>query len=158
MNIFMLHESPILSAKLMSDKHVPKMIVESAQILSTAHRVLDGIPDKRITKQGRELAYNRLPHDDHYYYEYNPNHPSCIWVRESVDNYNWLLATIDKLGIYLQTPPMHIPHTPQTSIPQVMPDVYQSTNPIDGYLNYYMSEKLFTQKDSDRFLSMIPYL
>ena len=42
MNIFYLDEDPVKAAQYMCDKHVVKMIVESAQILSTAHRVLDG--------------------------------------------------------------------------------------------------------------------
>ena len=42
MNIFYLDSSPSKSAKLHCDKHVVKMIVEYAQLLSTAHRVHDG--------------------------------------------------------------------------------------------------------------------
>lgn len=42
MNIFYLEHSPELSAQSMADKHIVKMIVETAQLLSTAHRVLDG--------------------------------------------------------------------------------------------------------------------
>ena len=41
MNIFALHESPEVSAEMACDKHVVKMILESAQLLCTAHRVLD---------------------------------------------------------------------------------------------------------------------
>ena len=42
MNIFYLHEDPQVSAKMHCDKHVVKMIIEYAQMLSTAHRMLDG--------------------------------------------------------------------------------------------------------------------
>ena len=42
MNIFILHEYPVEAAQLQCDKHVVKMIVESAQMLCTAHRMLDG--------------------------------------------------------------------------------------------------------------------
>jgi hypothetical protein len=42
MNIFILHEDPVVAAQMQCDKHVPKMVVESAQMLSTAHRMLDG--------------------------------------------------------------------------------------------------------------------
>ena len=38
----MLHENPDENVKLHCDKHVVKMILEYAQMLSTAHRVLDG--------------------------------------------------------------------------------------------------------------------
>ena len=42
MNIFVLDRDPYKAAEMMCDKHVVKMILESAQMLSTAHRVLDG--------------------------------------------------------------------------------------------------------------------
>ena len=42
MNIFVLDDNPITAAKQHCDKHVVKMIIESAQMLSTAHRMLDG--------------------------------------------------------------------------------------------------------------------
>ena len=42
MNIFYLDKDPVVAAQMMCDKHVVKMILESAQMLSTAHRVLDG--------------------------------------------------------------------------------------------------------------------
>ena len=42
MNIFVLDSDPVVSAQMMCDKHVVKMIVESAQMLSTVHRYLDG--------------------------------------------------------------------------------------------------------------------
>jgi hypothetical protein len=37
MNIFYLHEDPVIAAKLQYNKHVVKMILESAQMLCTAH-------------------------------------------------------------------------------------------------------------------------
>ena len=42
MNIFYLDKNPVVAAQMQCDKHVVKMILESAQMLSTAHRVLDG--------------------------------------------------------------------------------------------------------------------
>ena len=42
MNIFYLHENPKICAEMHLDKHSSKMLVEYAQLLSTAHRVLDG--------------------------------------------------------------------------------------------------------------------
>ena len=39
MNIFYLHENPVTAAEMSCDKHVTKMILESAQLLSTCHRV-----------------------------------------------------------------------------------------------------------------------
>ena len=42
MNIFYLHRDVDTCAEMHNDKHVVKMILEYAQLLSTAHRVLDG--------------------------------------------------------------------------------------------------------------------
>ena len=42
MNLFYLHNDPVKSAEMHCDKHVVKMIIEYAQIMSTAHRMLDG--------------------------------------------------------------------------------------------------------------------
>ena len=55
MNIFHLDRDPVQSAQWMIDKHVVKMIVESAQLLSTAHRVLDGEEYYDKNKNGHKL-------------------------------------------------------------------------------------------------------
>ena len=44
MNIFYLHDDPIYCAQMHCDKHVVKMILEYAQLLSTAHHEIDGTP------------------------------------------------------------------------------------------------------------------
>ena len=75
MNIFAVHEDPRLAALELPDKLIPKMIVESAQMLSTAHRVLDG-NEKADAKGLYKKAYE--------------NHPSTIWVRQDAMNYWWL--------------------------------------------------------------------
>ena len=47
MNLFILDRNPIIAAQDQCDKHVVKMIVESAQMLSTVHRMLDGVETRR---------------------------------------------------------------------------------------------------------------
>ena len=42
MNIFYLHREPDIAAQMHVDKHCVKMILETCQLLSTAHRILDG--------------------------------------------------------------------------------------------------------------------
>ena len=44
MNIFILDKDLQIAAQMLCDKHIPKMIIESAQMLSTVHRMLDGTP------------------------------------------------------------------------------------------------------------------
>ena len=43
MNIFYLHKDPKTCAEMHLDKHCVKMLIEYAQLMSTAHRVIDGI-------------------------------------------------------------------------------------------------------------------
>ena len=43
MNIFYLDKEVVPCAQMHLDKHCVKMILEYAQLLSTAHRVLDGM-------------------------------------------------------------------------------------------------------------------
>lgn len=86
MNIFYTSTCPIQAARNLCNVHVNKMIIESCQLLSAAHHVLDG-PDaiKGIMK---------LTHT---------NHPSSVWVRSSSQHYNWLLEhLIELLKIFEQ--------------------------------------------------------
>ena len=53
MNIFVLDKNPIKAAQQHCDKHVVKMIVESGQMLSTAHRILDGKETRRPSISGK---------------------------------------------------------------------------------------------------------
>ena len=55
MNIFVLDKDPKISAEMMCDKHVVKMIVESAQMLSTVHRYMDGHEYISYSKNGRRI-------------------------------------------------------------------------------------------------------
>mgnify|MGYP001036749154 FL=1 len=93
MNIFVLDKCPIKSAQLQCDKHVVKMIVESAQMLSTAHRMLDGKVEIRLSKSGkRNVKYYKHPDfffDSVLYKAVHHNHPSTVWTTESDANYNW---------------------------------------------------------------------
>ena len=64
MNIFYLDRNPKIAAQMHCDKHVVKMVLEYAQILSTAHRVIDG--DEVADREGLyEIAHK--------------NHPSTAW-------------------------------------------------------------------------------
>jgi hypothetical protein len=108
MNIFVLDTSPVLAAQYQCDKHVVKMIVESAQMLSTAHRLLDG--EMSIVKKPVKTNFTFNDHEystvDHYrkvkkwklkdpekdstlYAVAHPGHPSTKWTMESLNNYIW---------------------------------------------------------------------
>ena len=62
MNIFFLDRRPDTAAEMHCDKHVVKMIIEYAQLMSTAHRVIDGEPYEGKTANGRGL------HDGNIHY------------------------------------------------------------------------------------------
>ena len=146
MNIFFLDERPDKCAEMHNDKHCVKMILESAQMLSTAHRILD----------------EDDAHPDLYKIAHK-NHPSTIWVRSSKQHYDWLFRlfrmlsaeysirysdhnfkvhkTWDKLGKILETAPKNIVDNGFVPPPQCMPDHCKKPNTIDAYRNYYMIEK-----------------
>ena len=93
MNIFYLDRDPVKAAQMMVDKHVIKMILESAQMLCSAKRKLDGTPYYAKTKNGRKIKRYRLenPNEEAIIYKAGwLNHPSTQWVMKSAYNYRWL--------------------------------------------------------------------
>lgn len=102
MNIFYLHNEPKACAQMHVDKHVVKMIVEYAQLLSTAHRILDGTQHVGLSDKGRKRTTYSLPDDREsvLYRATHINHPSAKWCRHSAENYHWLvqlwLACLDE--------------------------------------------------------------
>lgn len=180
MNIFYIDTNPVQAAKWMVDKHVIKMILESAQLLSTAHRVLDGEkivtitqPDKlddllsavfknNSFKKPRKKTIWKLhdSRDSVLYGATHINHPSAIWCRTSVENYNWLVehlfALMDEytyrygkkhkcagdISYMLQSPPHNLKDFNFTKMPCAMGEEYIiSDNPVENYRNYYKSGK-----------------
>jgi hypothetical protein len=99
MNIFYLDHDVRKCAEMHNDKHVVKMILEYAQLLSTAHRILDGVLSVGVSASGRKktvyvLTDNR---DTTLYSATHANHPSAVWVRQSDANYMWLAELLEVL-------------------------------------------------------------
>ena len=92
MNIFYLHEDPIQNAKWHVDKHIVKMATEYCQLLSTAHRVLDGEIYLGKTKNNRNIKRWLLQDEREglLMKASHVNHPSNIWARETSSNYMYL--------------------------------------------------------------------
>ena len=91
MNLFYLDEDPWISAELHCDKHVVKMIIEYAQMLSTAHRMLDG-EQYTDSSSGRRIQRWELENsnmDEVLYKASHINHPSTRWVRENAIQYQY---------------------------------------------------------------------
>ena len=102
MNIFYFDYLPFQCAKDHCDRHVVKMIVEYAQLLSTCHRVLDG-QEKTVKSNNRSKKVWILSDErnDNIYKASHINHPSNKWVRQSASNYFWLLCLwLDLLNEY----------------------------------------------------------
>jgi hypothetical protein len=91
MNIFFTDENPIIAAQNQCDRHIVKMVVEMAQMLSTAHRIIDG-KSEVIIKNNRKKkvwTHSNPEFDKVLYGATHYNHPSSVWVRASHQNYYW---------------------------------------------------------------------
>ena len=171
MNIFYLHNDTKQCAEMHNDKHCVKMILEYAQLLSTAHRVLNGKETIAKTKTGRnvkrwvldrENVYGNIVLDDILYSATHINHPSAVWVRKSVLNYKWLHSLLEELcGEYtyrygrvhkcqdiglvkvLSIAPLNSPYEPFTEPTPAMPDDCKILgSSIDSYRKYYIQNKI----------------
>jgi len=85
MNIFYLDPDPQICAEMHNNKHCVKMILEYAQLLSTAHRVLDGVITEGVSPTGRKRKSYVLSdaRENILYSATHINHPSAIWVRKT---------------------------------------------------------------------------
>ena len=97
MNIFITSDCPQTSAKNLDDKRVRKMVLESAQMLSTA--TLLNAPKSLVEVRKETIIKDEKPKEKLTYYfrgqkVYSPcyhNHPATKWARENKGNYSWLL-------------------------------------------------------------------
>lgn len=171
MNIFYVSHDPVEAAEWMVDKHVVKMILESAQLLSTAHRVLDGIEIEGKTQTGRKAKRWILPdaREGVIYMATHINHPSAVWCRTSIENYNWLVDHMfalmreythrygkthkcyGEISYMLQSPPKNLKDWEWTPMPSCMAEEYIiSDDPLTNYRNYYRIGKLNLHKWTNR--------
>lgn len=156
MNLFVLDLDPKLAAQAHCDKHVVKMVLETAQLLSTAHAHFgEAVYDEALNSfviQGLR-AYKPT----------HKNHPCAVWVRETAGNYRWALALLEALlSEYqlrygdsakkrhktweilpaLQNPPKAIEHKNfMTPFVTAMPEIYRSDDVVKAYRMYYCAEK-----------------
>jgi hypothetical protein len=165
MNIFYVHDNPTVCAQQHVDKHVVKMILEYAQLLSTAHRVLDGTESVRLSKTGRRQKAYILSDDreSHLYSATHLNHPSAKWARHSLENYQWLfklwielmreynyrygkIHSSARLLPYLKNPPNNIKSEGFSAPWRAMPDEFKvdRSEPdytVKSYRAYYLGAK-----------------
>lgn len=140
MNIFYLDTDPKIAAEKQINKHVIKMILESAQMLCTTHREFG---------DENEALYKRT----------HTNHPSTVWIRQSSQHYDWvyqhMLAlgeeytnrygkthlTITKMKELLKKPPQGLKDNGYEHPPQCMPEEYQCEDAVTAYNAYYEYKK-----------------
>ena len=163
MNIFYLDKNPRKCAEYHLDKHCVKMILEYCQLLSTAHRVLDGKETVEKSKTGRNVKRWILESElnNVLYSATHINHPSAVWCRHSLQNYQWLHELLvelcaeytyrygkvhkcEEIGLVkaLGTPPSNISTKPFTEPTPAMPDACKvAGDSVTSYRRYYLMEK-----------------
>lgn len=140
MNIFFLHRLAPLAASMHCDKHVGKMLIESCQLLATAHH-----------HHGSPVTYKPT----------HVNHPSNVWTRQSRLHYNYV-ATLalylgrefykrygkrhkshDMLLAELMDAPVALYDSPATwtDPPLAMPDEYKCADTVEAYRRFYASKR-----------------
>ena len=140
MNIFYLDEQPQKAAEYHCDKHVVKMILETAQIISTVYS-----------------RYNKR--EDWMLKPCFQNHPCTLWAGNSRQNLQWLVS----LGVELNTQYMQrykrehkylelflliaslkhefMPDNGFTNPALAMPLECRMFDPVESYRLYYMKHK-----------------
>ena len=140
MNIFFLDFDTKKCAEYHCDKHVVKMILETAQLLCGSHHMVNN------------------PISDIPYKLSHKNHPCAIWVRQSLSNYLYLCdlglelckeytyrygkrhKSQDIIEWCLSNKPT-IKDIGFTTPPKAMPDEYKVDDVIESYRNYYIGAK-----------------
>jgi hypothetical protein len=137
MNIFVLGKDPVLAAQNQCNKHIVKMVLETAQLLCSPFEA-GTAPYKRThfnhpcaiwVRQSRDnflwLCKHGKALSDEYTYRYRKNHKSLAvisWCEERVDNLSFL-------------------NNGMTPFPQAMPSQYKRDDPVEAYRAYYIGEK-----------------
>lgn len=159
MNIFAVDQDPVLAAQALCDRHVVKMVLESAQLLCSP------------------FAPGTAPYKRTHY-----NHPCAVWARSSWRNYDWLLEHSFAIGAEYThrygkvhksmgaiewcngQVAVDVSWSSDQLMPfaQCMPDIYRGDAPIAAYRRYYCIEKAsiatWTRRDPPDWWSPQPEL
>jgi hypothetical protein len=149
MNIFVLDWDVKKCAEYHNDKHVVKMILETAQLLCGVHHI--------VNKDNTDIPY-KLSHK---------NHPCSIWARESLTNYLWLCElglelckeytyrygkrhkSLDVIEWCVVNKP-NILDKDLTEPAKAMPEKYKVKSVVESYRNYYLGDKAYFSKWKNR--------
>ena len=141
MNLFYIERQPVAAAQALCDKHVLKQGLETSQMLSTAHRLLE------------------TPQAPFVYKVTHKNHPSTKWLRSSQLAYKWGLEHMEALFAeyshrygkihktqreklhYLKIIPQDLPQAPFVDPPQCMYDECRGSDTVAAYRTYYRTRR-----------------
>lgn len=162
MNVFILDYDVSRIPELMCDQHVVKMILETAQLLCSAHHIVD--------PGNTEIPY-KLTHK---------NHPCAVWTRQSVFNYSFLVSLGEELckeytyrfhrthktQQHIEWLRLNVPNLPSTDFstpPQCVGTTSKRSCIVEAYRQYYINKYMswrwnkrrrmrFTKRDVPQFL------
>lgn len=137
MNVFALHYDPRQAARWHCDAHVVKMVLETAQLLCTAHHLTGSTAPYRPT---------------------HANHPCAVWARDSQANYLWLcelglelcreytarygrVHASEKVLWELSRNAPDLPYRGLTPFAQAMPKDLKGSDPVEAYRRYYQTKR-----------------
>lgn len=142
MNIFVVDQDPTIAAQSLCDKHIPKMLLESVQLLCATYHTNGPL----VLQVPYKVSYR--------------NHPCTKWVRVSKDNFRWLTQHAKAIAseFNLRFHKMHACEKPLqwceaysseltfssiylTDFTQAMPVLYKNKDAVTAYRTYYKMDK-----------------
>lgn len=154
MNIFILDQNPILAAQYHCDKHVVKMVLEHAQMISTVLQLLSVNVNFDLYKST------------------HVNHPCVKWIQSSSQNFTWFVnhamalsdeytfrykkqhkSSVITKNVFaaLQNISSNFPTGPMSSFALALPDYLKFNDPVLSYRLYYATKKAkFAKWDKNR--------
>jgi len=166
MNIFILDKNPQKAAEYHCDKHIVKMILESAQMLSTAHHIAfiksHGLSTQDFKGQKKISDYCKQHSQfaQQIYSVSHLHHPCTQWSFESIENYLWhselslalcheytrRYKKIHKSQVVLELLSQNLPNLPKIGLTNfaiaMKPEFKISNDAVDCYRNYYLKDKV----------------
>ena len=154
MNIFILDNDIEKCAQYHCDRHVVKMILESAQMLCTA-----------LNKKGFTTPYKST----------HIKHPCVLWVEDSYENFIWLKnlavelnteyrfrfekdSNHKSISVLNEISDLNYKNRGLTEFAQAMPDEYKiDGDAVKAYRQFYVGEKMqfarWTKRSAPEWLS-----
>jgi len=172
MNIFVLDSDPAAAARYHCDKHVVKMILETGQLLCTAHWVHwlrelgKSRSDFRLVRDMIQFLQAKVSEEKRPPWKLtHMNHPCAVWCRENTANYYWTLrlmrSLLDQYTLRYEKKhkselvykwldenvPPGIEEARLSSHPICMPDECKvEGSVVDSYRKYYIEKKSYMAK------------